>query len=179
VHPQVLARILACADGGAHLGVQVALLPSYVAHRVSHAEYPGLAPCRTATAASAASSAAASCVRGVVVRGLTAHDVAALDAFEGDEYVRAPVQALVLGAPVPNSLRVARDLPHLFAHLSPERIARLLQQQGEQRGEESMVRRETVQTYIWRDGEGLLEQEWRWEHFVDAHARRWVSGERN
>lgn len=61
-----------------------AVLHNYRRHRVKHADYPAILPCKGAK------------VRGAYVTGLTNEDVWRLDIFEGSQYRRDIVKAQIL-----------------------------------------------------------------------------------
>jgi len=77
------ADIMARVCGGAALASEPAQLPGYRRHPVLGQDYPGLRPAEGGT------------VVGRLYRGVDAAQWARLDAFEGPEYERVPVQVLL------------------------------------------------------------------------------------
>ncbi|SCV74695.1 BQ2448_7724 [Microbotryum intermedium] len=116
VHPKILARVT--GHPGANLTTCDALLPNHTRHhvigegdfslRISHcsAEADSRPYCRCADYPAVVSvslgrtiigrelTAEESRVQGSLVRGLTDEDIAYLDEFEGDEYIRSQVQVI-------------------------------------------------------------------------------------
>jgi hypothetical protein len=76
-YPTLVAR-------AAQLKIQPAILRDYCRHRVRNADYPGVI------------SQEGESVRGTYVTGLTDADMKRLDFFEGSEYDRKKVQAVIL-----------------------------------------------------------------------------------
>jgi hypothetical protein len=76
-HPVLVAR-------AALLTIQPAVLHGYCRHRVRYADYPGIIPQEGES------------VRGTYVTGLTEMDMLRLDYFEGAEYRRDKVQAVLV-----------------------------------------------------------------------------------
>ncbi|KAL1744470.1 hypothetical protein HDZ31DRAFT_38597 [Schizophyllum fasciatum] len=102
------------------------------------------------------------CVRGTLVRGLTARDIARLDAFEGEEYIRQElsVHPLTAFAPVRSDGEISGELntiPSMPPHL-PDSLAEPV----------------LAHTYVWLVDISRLEAElWSYADFVKHNAWKW------
>jgi hypothetical protein len=101
------------------------------------------------------------------VSGLTAEDVALLDVFEGNEYVRLQVLVHPLGpftpVPVDAATSGAVEDSLIPADLPPLPAARELTQTV------------PAQTYVWCQNDSGLDKElWSFEEFVRKNAWKWV-----
>ncbi|KDE07231.1 hypothetical protein MVLG_02454 [Microbotryum lychnidis-dioicae p1A1 Lamole] len=93
VHPKILARVT--GHSGANLTTCEALLPNHTRHHVIGEDYPAVVSLSLGRAIIGRElTAEDSRVQGSLVRGLTDQDIAYLDEFEGDEYVRTQVQVV-------------------------------------------------------------------------------------
>ncbi|CAO1621690.1 unnamed protein product [Jaminaea pallidilutea] len=199
IHPAILSRVLAGSlslppsqDEHAHrrnseITVVPAVLPGYEIRRVTGQEYPALLKVADGAAAAAASAssttAGAKAVRGVVVHGLSSNDIRALDRFEGDEYVRQEVRALVPSneEPVSNLVRSSWNAETvqsiLKSSLPAERVQPML------RGDPGTSSALEVQAYVWIAGEDELDDDsgprgpWVFSEFAKSRSSRWTSGE--
>ncbi|KAF5327155.1 hypothetical protein D9619_004896 [Psilocybe cf. subviscida] len=98
-------------------------------------------------------------VRGTLVKGLTAEDMKYLDDFEGDEYIRRPIQAHPLGTFVNVSSQEIDD-----DNLLPAEPAPL---------EKNLAPAIEAQTYIYCDHTMLDAHLWSFEEFVKVNAWKW------
>ncbi|KAG0236513.1 hypothetical protein BGW41_000381 [Actinomortierella wolfii] len=100
MHPRILNAI---APANPHVArcLVSARLPGYVRHPYHNAPYPGMI---------ASADPASSNVDGILIFGLTPVDHAKLDEFEGDEYTRTTVQAIVQDEVPASFLREKRPL---------------------------------------------------------------------
>lgn len=78
--PDIRAAVL--DQNIAAIDVSPAWLPGHALFRVQGRSYPMIAACRHAT------------VEGLLLAGLTTEQLRHLDIFEGDEYIRGPVQVI-------------------------------------------------------------------------------------
>lgn len=94
-------------------------------------------------------SSSTSSVRGTYARGLTDADIWRLDIFEGSQYVRKKLKVTAL-------TKVGHET-----------------EEGNVEGEEV-----EVETYVWIEGEELLEEgEWDFGEFTRDRLKRWVGNE--
>lgn len=188
IHPHILARVLAGNLGAkpddddharfARLSAVPAIVTGHELRRVRGQEYPGLVAAEQASSLPAADIEP---VRGVIVHGLTWTDLLALDAFEGDEYARSGISAIVPASeePVSNDVR---------AKWSPDTISDILDTslptervQGLLAGTEPA---NTIQVlgYIWIAGADELEEvdgprgPWVFSSFSRNKSSRWLGG---
>ncbi|GAA5910560.1 hypothetical protein JCM8208_007642 [Rhodotorula glutinis] len=102
-HAAVLARVI--GNPGDHLTTTDALLVDHARLHVDGEDYPAVVRSRDAAQVlGRALTDDERSVRGVLVQGLTDDDVALLDEFEGDEYMRAPCTVDPLPSSSPSSL---------------------------------------------------------------------------
>ncbi|KAK7545064.1 uncharacterized protein J3D65DRAFT_611650 [Phyllosticta citribraziliensis] len=163
--PQVLHRVIHGTTTPSALQRQVsplrtypALLPHHVRHRVRGCDYPAVLPAATPTSSAEED---ASSVRGTLVTGLTAADLWRLDRFEGDEYERRPVDAVILGpgtstADDADTPQQQQQQPPSIPHHPAAAVVR-------------------AETYIWVAGADKLEpREWDFDEFVREKLSRWT-----
>lgn len=184
IHPHILARVLSGSlrtpsseadvehQQYAHLLARPAILRRYEIRRVRGQEYPAIVQHEQAEAP----------VRGIVVSGLTPAEIAHLDRFEGDEYVRVKVEATVPTSeePVPNNVRSrwAQDKIQdiLDDTLPTERVQALIA--GTEPAEQV-----PVETYLWVAPQGDLEPRdgprgpWEFSSFTKSKSSRWTGGQ--
>ncbi|KAI9443662.1 hypothetical protein BJY52DRAFT_447701 [Lactarius psammicola] len=169
MHPKVLKRVL--HNDASHLKICPSILSDYTRHKVQHADFPAILPCeRSKELLGRELTSEENSVRGTLVSGLTAEDVALLDVFEGEYYVRLQVLVHPLGpfAPVPvdtttsNTVEdslIAADLPPLPAA-------------------SELVQTIPAQTYVWCLDDSYLDKEpWSFDEFVQKNAWKWIGHE--
>ncbi|KAH9162674.1 hypothetical protein EDB89DRAFT_2024812 [Lactarius sanguifluus] len=100
MHPDVLKWVL--DNDAGHLKICPSILLDYTRHKVKHADVPAILPCERSKALMGREfTSEENSVRGTLVSGLTAEDIALLDAFEGEYYLRLQVLVHPLGPFVP------------------------------------------------------------------------------
>jgi hypothetical protein len=123
-----------------------ALLKQFQRHRVRNCDYPAIIPQGSAS------------VRGTLVTGLTEGDWWRLDVFEGDDYTREVVKALVRKEPASKNIQTDGEWDTLD------------EKELDTEGEEILA-----QTYVWKSGSDYLEpREWDFEEFVREKMWRWA-----
>ncbi|KAH8995340.1 hypothetical protein EDB92DRAFT_1846359 [Lactarius akahatsu] len=159
MHPKILKRVL--ENDACHLKICPSILSDYMRHKVKNADYPAILPCERSKALLGRElTAEENCIRGTLVSGLTAEDVALLDAFEGDQYVRLQVFVRPLGPFTPVPVDTASLIP---ADLPPSSAASELAQTV------------PAQTYAWgREDSDLDEELWSFDEFVQKNAWKWI-----
>jgi len=166
MHLNILKRVL--GNDASHLQICPAILTDYTRHKVKFADYPAILPCaRSKTLLGRDLTPEENSVRGTIVAGLTARDIALLDIFEGDQYVRSFVTAHPLGpfAPVPADAKATSDA--VGNHLIPATLLPL-----ESTGE--LAQPIPALTYVWYLGDGLEKELWSFDEFVKKNAWKWT-----
>ncbi|KAH9020470.1 hypothetical protein EDB85DRAFT_2095050 [Lactarius pseudohatsudake] len=194
MHPKILKRVL--ENDASHLKISPSILSDYMRHKVkvwlcvarslrypsllvvstfthtisSHqnADYPAILHCERSKALLGRElTSEESSIRGALVSGLTAEDVALLDAFEGDQYVRLQVFVHPLGpfTPIPMDTATSGAVEDSLipADLPPSLAVSELAQTV------------PAQTYAWgREDSDLDEELWSFDEFVQKNARKWI-----
>ncbi|KAN0140918.1 hypothetical protein V8E53_001362 [Lactarius tabidus] len=166
MHPKILKRVL--HNDASHLKICPAILSGYTRHKVMYADYPAILPSERGQALLGRElTSEENSVRGTLVSGLTAEDVALLDVFEGDEYVRLQVLVHPLGpfesVPVDTATSGAIEDNLIPADLPPLPAA------------SEMAQTVPAQTYVWCQHDGGLDKElWSFEEFIRKNAWKWV-----
>ncbi|KAH9071183.1 hypothetical protein EDB83DRAFT_2367041 [Lactarius deliciosus] len=166
MHPKILKRVL--ENDASHLKICPSILSDYMRHKVKNADYPAILRCERSKALLGRElTSEESCIRGMLVSGLTAEDVALLDAFEGDLYVRLQVFVRPLGPftpiPIDTATSGAVEDSLIPADLPPSPAASELAQTV------------PAQTYAWgRKDSDLDEELWSFDEFVQKNAWKWI-----
>ncbi|KAH8989163.1 hypothetical protein EDB86DRAFT_2944171 [Lactarius hatsudake] len=166
MHPRILKRVL--ENDASHLKICPSILSDYMRHKVKNADYPAILHCeRSKGLLGRELTPEESCIRGTLVSGLTAEDVALLDAFEGDLYVRLQVFVRPLGpfkpVPVDTATSGAVEDSLIPADLPPSPAASELAQTV------------PAQTYAWgREDSDLDDELWSFDEFVQKNAWKWI-----
>ncbi|PPR00792.1 hypothetical protein CVT24_000757 [Panaeolus cyanescens] len=167
MHPRILQRVI--KNDGVHLECCPAVLTDFTRHKVKGADYPGLIPySKGKTLFDHPLTTEEKSVRGTVVKGLTEADLEALDRFEGDEYIRRPVQAHLLGPFVDVSTHGTRfnDLIPTHPPPLPENV-------------DTSTQTLEVETYIYCDETNLEADLWSFEDFVKNNAWKWYHSDKS
>ncbi|KAN0140921.1 hypothetical protein V8E53_001365 [Lactarius tabidus] len=170
MHPKILKRVL--HNDASHLKICPSILSDYMRHRVKaraglhiDADYPAIVPSERSKAVLGRElTSEENSIRGMLVSGLTAADVALLDSFEGDKYVRLQVFVHPLGPFTPVPVDVATSgVDSLISTDLPLPAASELTQSV------------PAQTYAWGQDDGYLDKEvWSFDEFVRKNAWRWI-----
>ncbi|KAH9161327.1 hypothetical protein EDB89DRAFT_2030970 [Lactarius sanguifluus] len=166
MHPRILKRVL--ENDASHLKICPSILSDYMRHKVKNADYPAILHCERSKALLGRElTSEESCIRGTLVSGLTAEDVALLDVFEGDQYVRLQVFVRSLGpfTPIPMDTATSgavEDSP-IPADLPPSPAV------------SDLAQTVPAQTYAWgREDSDLDEELWSFDEFVQKNAWKWI-----
>ncbi|KAH9180857.1 hypothetical protein EDB89DRAFT_1840899 [Lactarius sanguifluus] len=160
MHPKILKRVL--DNDASHLKICPSILSDYTRHKVKDADYPAILPRERSKALLGRElTSEENSVRGTLVTGLTAKDIAILDVFEGDEYVRSQVLVHPLGpftAASEDNL-IPADLPSLPAA-------------------SELAQTVPAQTYVWCSYDEELDKElWSFDEFIRKNAWKWIDRE--
>ncbi|TFL03875.1 hypothetical protein BDV98DRAFT_563206 [Pterulicium gracile] len=163
MHPNILRRVI--GNDGSHLHICPAVLLHYTRHQVKHADYPGIVPYTESKIALLDGKDLPlndESVRGAFVSGLTTSDIRCLDVFEGSEYARIPVHVHPLG-PI-NPLSTTSNLKEKFVPPHPTPLPPV----------EELADPVEVETYVYKDIEGLRHELWSFDEFVKNNAWKWI-----
>ncbi|KAI8980118.1 hypothetical protein BD414DRAFT_493684 [Trametes punicea] len=180
LHPSILRRVI--GHEGSQLKVCPAVLLDHTRHKICNADYPAVLPYNTSRALllNAGQSDLAPeerTVRGTFVSGLSDKDIALLDLFEGDEYVRESVAVHPLGPLVPLS---STPVPRTAAPTPSEEVTGLYvvpPMAPELPPLETLPPPLPAQTYIYAGPLSNVSPElWSYDDFVRENAWKWVGG---
>ncbi|KAF9048628.1 hypothetical protein BJ165DRAFT_1461208 [Panaeolus papilionaceus] len=164
MHPKILQRVI--KNDGSHLECCPAVLMDFTRHKVKGADYPGLIPYSKGLGLfKHPLILEEKSVRGTVVKGLTDSDLEALDCFEGDEYIRRPVQAHLLG-PFTSVSTHGTNYDDLIPTQPPPLPVDI----------ESIDATE-VETYVYCDETNLEAELWSLSDFVKNNAWKWYQSD--
>ncbi|KAG6899298.1 hypothetical protein C0993_011460 [Termitomyces sp. T159_Od127] len=158
MHPKVLQRVI--GHKGSLLEICPAVLLNYTRHKVKRAEYPGMVPYEQSNVLLCHDLPLEDrSVRGTLVIGLSPKDIALLDTFEGDDYVRKGVDVHPLSTfvklsqyPVDDETLIPSKPPAL-----PETLAPPFR----------------TDTYVYNMLDRLEPDLWSFEDFVKKNAWKW------
>ncbi|KAI9446145.1 hypothetical protein H4582DRAFT_1903858 [Lactarius indigo] len=166
MHPKILKRVL--ENDASHLKICPSILPDYMRHKVKNADYPAILPCEKSKALLGRElTSEESCIRGTLVSGLTAEDVALLDAFEGDQYVRLQVFVHPLGpfTPMPADVVTSGAVEDSLIPADPQPLP----------AASELAQTVPAQTYAWgREDSDLDKELWSFDEFVQKNAQKWI-----
>lgn len=166
MHPKILKRVL--DNDASHLKICPSILSNYTRHKVKDADYPAILPReRSKVLLGRELTSEENSVRGTLVSGLTAKDIAILDVFEGNEYVRSQVLVHPLGPftplPVDAATSGAVEDSLIPADLPPLPAA------------SELARTVPAQTYVWCSYDEELDKElWSFDEFIRKNAWKWI-----
>ncbi|KAH9980979.1 hypothetical protein BGW80DRAFT_1162287 [Lactifluus volemus] len=169
IHPKILKRVL--NNDASHLQICPAILTNYTRHQVKFADYPAIVPSeRSQVIFGRELTPEEKSVRGTLVTGLTTMDIAFLDVFEGNEYVRSQVQVHPLGtfAPIPATSEAQDSLP--VPTMSAAAAATSESEQAQ-----TLL---PAQTYVWNVQDSRLDEKlWSYDEFVIKNAWKWIDSD--
>ncbi|KAI0635850.1 hypothetical protein C8Q77DRAFT_1099974 [Trametes polyzona] len=192
MHPAILRRVI--GHEGSQLEICPAVLLEHTRHKIQRADYPGVVPYSQSQALFRSSgrgdlAPAERTVRGTFVQGLNERDVALLDLFEGDEYVRETVAVHPLGPLTPLASTADHRAPVSSAPGSKSDGVASAGADADAATDAYVVPRTApelppldtlapavpAQTYIYAGGLRRLSPElWSYEDFVRESAWKWV-----
>ncbi|KAI0247957.1 hypothetical protein BJV78DRAFT_860080 [Lactifluus subvellereus] len=172
IHPKILKRVL--DNDASHLRICPAILKNYTRFQVKFADYPAIVPSERSEALLGRElTPDESSVRGTLVTGLTSTDIAFLDVFEGNEYIRSQVLVHPLGpfTPVPATSDSEEEGEETEDSLPvPAGISPLRRSAGE------AAQTVPAQSYVWcvEEDSRLDSKLWSYEEFLRKNAWKWI-----
>lgn len=179
IHPHILSRVLTGSlrpsldseEHFAHITARPAIVKDYQVRRVKGEDYPALVVRQDAEYP----------VRGVILEGLSRAEIASLDLFEGDEYAKTSLQAVVPSneSPISNEERASWSQDKIWGildeQLPRDRVRALL-------AETEPAEHLAALSYVWVASESLLEPLdgprglWDFKNFR-SKSKRWTGEE--
>ncbi|KAL1697146.1 hypothetical protein GGG16DRAFT_42380 [Schizophyllum commune] len=161
MHPKILKLVI--QNDASHLEI-CAAVQNHTRHKIKGEDYPAVVPYdKGCTLFDHELSDEDRCVRGTLVRGLTARDIARLDAFEDDEYIRQelPVHPLTTFATVRGDGEISGSDAYAAIPSTPPHLP------------DTLAEPVLAQVYVWLDISRLEAELWSYEDFVKHNAHKW------